>query len=150
MSQSIAKILVHVIFSTKERRPLILPDVREELHAYLVGIGKGIGSPTLQVNGTADHVHILLSMARTVSIAEIVEDLKKGSSKWIKTKSRDLRGFYWQNGYGAFSVSPSNVKRVRSYIATQEAHHRKMTFQDEYRKFLKKHEVEYDDRYVWD
>ena len=150
MAQSLAKVLIHIIFSTKERRPWIHAEVREELHAYLVGAAKAIGSPTLLVNTMPDHAHVLLSLSRTLSISEVVEELKKGSSKWIRTKAESLRDFYWQGGYGAFSVSPSNVEQVREYIASQEAHHRKMTFQDEFREFLKRHGVEFDERYVWD
>ena len=98
----------------------------------------------------ADHVHILCGMSRTHSLAKIVEEVKKGSSKWLKTKGPELAGFYWQAGYGAFSVSPSNIEEVRTYILQQEQHHRKMTFQEEYRQFLERHGVEFDERYVWD
>ena len=150
MAQSLAKVVVHVIFGTKERRPLITDQVREELHAYLVGIAKTVDSPTILVNSTIDHVHILLSLSRKYSIADVIEELKKGSSKWIKTKSPAFRDFYWQAGYGVFSVSESNITQVRDYIASQEAHHCKMTFQEEFREFLEKYKVAYDERYVWD
>jgi putative transposase len=150
MPQSLAPVTVHIIFSTKDRRPFITKSIREELHAYLAGTGKAIGTPTLIVGGTEDHAHILLILSRTLTIADTMEELKKSSSKWLKSKGEGLRDFYWQNGYGMFPVSASNLAQVRDYITNQERHHRKMTFQEEYRLFLAKHGVEFDERYVWD
>jgi len=151
MPQSLAKILVHVIFSTKHRYPFLADKhIRHEMHAYLGGVCKAFGCPVLIVGGVADHVHILCSLSRNYSVAKIVGEIKRNSSKWVKTKGRGLRQFAWQNGYGIFSVSQSHVDRVRNYIAHQEEHHRRRSFQDEYRAFLKKYEIEYDERCVWD
>ena len=150
MPQSLAPVTVHIIFSTKDCRPFMAKDVREKLHAYLVGAGKAIGTPALRVGGTEDHVHTLLTLSRTLTIADTMEEIKKSSSKWMKTKGETLRDSYWQNGYGKFPVSPSNLAQVLNYISNQERHHQKMTFQQEYRLFLKKHNVEFDERYVWD
>jgi putative transposase len=151
MPQSLAKVLVHIVFSTKQRYPFLADKrIRDEMHAYLGGTCNELGCPVLTVGGFADHVHILCVLSRNVSMAEFVGDMKRGSSKWIKTKGKLLTKFAWQNGYGAFSVGQSEVDRVKEYIARQEEHHRKKTFQDEYRWFLKECEVDYDERYVWD
>lgn len=150
MAQSLAKVLIHLIFSTKGRRGLISEDVRDELGAYLVGIFRNCASPALRVNCVEDHVHALFSLSRSHAVKTIVEEVKKGSSKWIKTKGPRFRGFYWQNGYGAFSVSPSNVASVIGYIDGQAEHHRTTTFQEEFRQFLQRHGIDYDERYVWD
>jgi REP element-mobilizing transposase RayT len=150
MSQSLAKLITHLTFSTKLRRQLIAPELRAELKSYLRGILKQLSSPAIEINSVADHVHVLFCLSRKRALADVVEQLKKGSSKWIKTKGKALAGFYWQAGYGAFSVSQSQVSVVRNYIVNQEKHHRKMTFQEEFRALLKKHDIEYDERYVWD
>ena len=150
MPQSLAKILVHIIFSTKGRTPVIAPEVRTELNAYVVGILRQLECPSILVNSVADHVHILCRLSRTLALAKAIEQVKKGSSKWIKTKAAALRNFHWQNGYGAFSVSQSSVDEVRRYIANQEEHHRRVTFEEEFRAFLDRHGVAYDERYVWD
>jgi len=151
MPQSLAKVLVHIVFSTKHRYPFLSDKtIREEMHAYLGGTCKALESPVLIVGGVADHVHILCALTRNHSIAKLVGEIKRNSSKWVKTKGKTLEKFAWQNGYGIFSVSQSQVERVRQYIAGQEEHHRKKTFQEEYRTFLKKYEVEHDERYIWD
>jgi REP element-mobilizing transposase RayT len=150
MAQSLARILVHLIFSTKDRAAVLAPGVRPELRAYFVGTLSRLECPCLEVGGVADHVHMAFVLHRTLSIADLVEEVKKGSSKWLKTRASALRNFHWQNGYGAFSVSPSNEARVRAYILNQERHHRKITFQDEFRTFLRRHGVAFDERYVWD
>ncbi|HLE33175.1 MAG TPA: IS200/IS605 family transposase [Bacteroidota bacterium] len=151
MPQSLARILVHFVFSTKYRHPFLAEkNIRNEMHAYLGGVCKGLGCPVLIVGGVADHVHILSLLTRTLSVADVMGEIKRESSKWIKSKGGMLTKFAWQNGYGAFSVGQSEVERVRAYIAGQEKHHRKRTFQDEYRAFLKEHGLEYDERYVWD
>ena len=150
MPQSLVRNIVHIIFSTKSRRPLIIPEVREALKAYLIGTLKNLDSPSIETNCVEDHVHILCWVSKNHALKKILEEVKKSSSKWIKTKGRGLNDFYWQAGYGAFSVSQSNVEAVREYISRQEEHHKKMTFQEELRQFLKRHHVEYDDRYVWD
>jgi REP element-mobilizing transposase RayT len=151
MPQSLAKVLVHIVFSTKNRSPFLSDkNVREEMHAYLGGTCNNLDCPVLTVGGVADHVHILCALSRNLPIAKVVGDMKRGSSKWIKTKGRMLTKFAWQNGYGVFSVGQSEVERVRQYIVGQEDHHRKKTFQDEYRSFLKEYGVNYDERYIWD
>jgi putative transposase len=148
MPQSLANILVHVIFSTKERQPLIDDTVRPQLHGYMAGIFKEIESPALIINSVADHVHILCALSKNLAACKLVEEVKKSSSKWMKTQGVPL--FSWQNGYGVFAVSQSNAATVRHYIESQEAHHRKAGFQEEFRRFLERHHVEYDERYVWD
>jgi putative transposase len=150
MSQSLVQNLVHLIFSTKHRTPFLGPAIHPEVNSYLAGILREWDSPAILAGSVADHVHILFSLSKNHALSKVVEEVKKGSSRWIKTKGKDFANFYWQNGYGAFSVSQSNVSAVQRYIATQEEHHRRVTFQDEFRAFLKKHGVEYEERYVWD
>ena len=151
MPQSLAKVLLHLVFSTKHRQPFLQsPSVRQSLHAYVVGIFANLDCPSLIVNSVEDHIHVLFRLSRTESIARVVEEVKKSSSAWIKTQDACLGGFYWQSGYAVFSVSQSSVPRVKRYIADQEEHHRKLSFQDELRVLLRKHEIEFDERYVWD
>ena len=150
MPQSLAAVYVHLVYSAKNREPLIRPEIEEELRCYHAGILRELDSPMLCSNGTADHVHILLRLGRKASIAELVEELKKSSSKWIKTKGPQYQNFYWQSGYGAFSIGQSGIANLKKYIANQKEHHRKKTFQDEFRAFLAKYEIPYDERYVWD
>ena len=151
MPQSLSRMLVHVVFSTKNRKRLITEKIEPELYAY---IGKVLidecESPALIIGGDKDHLHLLIVMSRTYSMAHIVEMIKKRSSKWIKTKGKEFRMFQWQTGYGAFSVSTSHTEIVKNYIANQKEHHRKNSYQDEFRSFLIKHDIEYDERYVWD
>jgi REP element-mobilizing transposase RayT len=151
MPQSLAQIYLHLVFSTKCRAAFLVdPAIRKELHAYLVGICRNLGSPSLLTGGTADHVHILCCFSRGTTVSDFVRELKRDSSKWIKTKGTDLAAFHWQDGYGVFSVSPSHVTPLRQYIADQEAHHHKESYQDEFRRLLRKYGVQYDERYVWD
>jgi len=149
MAQSLAKILVHLVFSTKDRYPYLIAEVRPELHAYAATVLKSSESPAITINSVADHIHVLCSLSRSRAICDLIEELKTSTSKWIKTKGGILEKFHWQNGYGAFSVSQSQVESVKTYIAAQEKHHRRMTFEEEFRSFLHKHEMEYDERYVW-
>jgi len=150
MGQSLAKNIIHLIFSTKDRRSFLNDEVRESLHAYLAGIFKEQNSPYLAINSVADHVHILFSLNKNAALAEVIMQIKKGSSRWIKTLGPRHADFAWQNGYGAFSVSQSSIANVRGYIANQAGHHRKVTFQEELRAFLKRHQVAYDERYLWE
>ena len=150
MPQSLAKILIHLVFSTKNRHPLLGYEIRDELHRYAAGVLQEWHSPAILINSVADHVHILYSHSKNHSPALIVENVKTATSKWLKTKGESYRDFHWQNGYGDFSVSQSNVSAVVRYIEEQQEHHRKITFQEEYRRFLERHEVQYDERYVWD
>jgi putative transposase len=148
MSQSLARNVVHLIFSTKNREPFILPTVRDDLFNYLGATLKGINCPPIRVGGVADHVHLLFVLSKTITLAKAVEEVKKESSKWAKGKVHPK--FYWQTGYGAFSVSPSQEDTVARYIENQERNHRKRTFQDEFREFLRTHRIEWDEKYVWD
>jgi REP element-mobilizing transposase RayT len=151
MPHSIAQIYLHVVFSTKGRAPSFHDrELREKTHAYLAGACRKLHCPPLIVGGVEDHVHILCRFGKVGSIPVLIRELKRESSKWVKEQSPDLRAFYWQAGYGAFSISPGHVKILKAYIANQEEHHKTKTFQDEYRRLLKKYEVEYDERYVWD
>jgi REP element-mobilizing transposase RayT len=150
MPQSLSQLYVHLVFSTKHREPLLSSPVRERLHAYLATVLKNQDSPALKVGGTSDHVHALFRLSKNWSLAKIVEEIKTSSSKWLKTQGRALANFHWQSGYGGFSVSPAELEQVVDYITRQEEHHRVMSFQEEYRKFLKSHGIEYDEDYVWD
>ncbi len=151
MPQSLARVVLHVVFSTKNREPFLKDDdVRKRLHAYMAGVLQGIGCEPVLIGGVEDHVHVLCNLSRTVTTAQLVEEAKKSPSKWVKEQGPQYREFFWQSGYGAFSVSQSNVEKVRAYIATQEEHHRKVSFQDEFRALCRKHGVEIDERYAWD
>ena len=150
MPQSLSSVLVHLVFSTKNREPWIRLPVESELFAYGTTVLKNAGCPPLAMNGTADHVHVLFDLSRVKSIAEVVEELKTSTSKWIKTKGPDFRGFHWQAGYGAFSVSQSSVEQVIDYIRQQKEHHSGRTFPDELRALMRKHGISFDERYVWD
>jgi putative transposase len=150
MAQSLARIYIHLIFSTKNRERFITDDVRSPLHAYLATVLENLHCPAILINSVEDHTHILFELHRTITISQAVEDVKTASSKWIKTQGPKGTAFAWQKGYGAFSVSASNLPAVRDYIADQQEHHRVKTFQEEYRAFLEKHGVAYDERWVWD
>jgi REP element-mobilizing transposase RayT len=150
MPQSLAKILIHLVYSTKNRVPIIGDDIRDDLHRYTATVLHEWHSPAILINSMEDHIHILYSHSKNHSPAKIVEEVKKATSKWLKTQGQAYEDFYWQNGYGDFSVSQSNVPVVTNYIANQREHHRRTTFQDEYREFLRRHEIEFDERYVWD
>ncbi|HSK12981.1 MAG TPA: IS200/IS605 family transposase [Phnomibacter sp.] len=149
MGQSLVKNYLHIVFSTKHRQPLIHPPVEAELHAYLGGICNKLGCTAIKVGGYTDHIHILCMLSKKMTLAKLLEELKSHSSKWIKSKGPGYENFYWQDGYGAFSVNPSDIDRVIAYIERQHEHHSKKTFKDEYRAFLKKYQVEYDEQYVW-
>jgi REP element-mobilizing transposase RayT len=149
--QSLANILVHTVFSNKDRRPFLRDKpLRDELHKYLGGILTNLECQPIIVGGVEDHVHLLCALSRTCDAAAMVKEVKRGSSLWLKTKSPDLADFAWQNGYGIFSIGFSQIESVREYIAGQEEHHRKVSFQDEFRQLLRRYEIEFDERYVWD
>ena|ERR1041384_3620088 len=150
MSQSLVKILVHIVFSTKNRADLIKPEIENDLYGYMHGIVENNSSKLIIANGTTDHVHLLVSLGKKIDVGELVGDIKRDSSSWIKKKGVQFRNFYWQRGYGAFSIGQSQVRDVMRYIAGQKEHHAKQDFKDEFRTLLKKYEVEYDERYVWD
>jgi len=151
MPQSLSAVYIHLVFSTKERRPFLRNQaVRESLHAQLGSISKVLECPSLLVGGVEDHVHLLCRFSRTITQAEWVKELKPVSNGWLKEQGREFADFEWQGGYADFSVSQSNLDQEKEYIATQEVHHRKMTFQDELRMLLRRHEIEFDEHYVWD
>lgn len=150
MPQSLSQLYVHLIFSTKHREPMLLAPVRTELHAYLAAVLNNQECPALRVGGMSDHVHALFRLSKNLSLAKIVEELKTNSSKWVKTQGRALANFHWQGGYGAFSVSSSDLEEVVEYIAHQESHHRVVSFQEEFRRLMDAHGIAYDERYVWD
>jgi REP element-mobilizing transposase RayT len=139
----------HCVFSTKERRPFIIPELRERLWPFLGGIARQNKMKAIVIGGVADHVHILLSLSATMNISTAMQLIKGGSSKWIHETFPNQRLFAWQEEYGAFSVSVSQLPKTIEYIGGQETHHRKITFQEEFLALLKKHRVEYDERYLW-
>ncbi len=150
MSQSLTNILIHIIFSTKDRQPLINQCVEGQLHAYMAAVFKECDSPALIIGGTETHVHILCSLSKKNSLSKVLEDVKKSSSKWIKTIGPDYGKFYWQNGYGAFSIGFSAKTAAINYIKNQKEHHKNKTFQEEFLEFLNTYQVNYDERYLWD
>ena len=149
MSHSYACLLLHAVFSTKDRVPLLVADCRERLYPYLGGIARELGAKALGIGGTADHVHLLLSFPPTLGVADALRTLKANSSRWVHETWPERRSFAWQTGYGAFSVSESSRAAVTRYIHQQEHHHRRLTFQEEFIALLKKHHIPYDERYIW-
>jgi len=150
MPQSLDKVLLHLIFSVKDRCPCLNASIRPTLHADLASVARKAGCECPRVGGVADHVHLAVQLSRTITIAALVEELKTSSSIWLKTQAQELSNFAWQRGYGVFSAGPSDLDALRNYIDNQEEHHTTRTFQDEYLAFLKKYGVAYDERYVWD
>jgi len=151
MPQSLSAVYIHLVFSTKERRPFLRDrETREALHAYLGGISKTLDCPPITVGGMEDHVHVLARFGRKITQAEWIKELKRVAHLWLTEQSQAYADFQWQGGYADFSVSPSNLERVKEYITNQEAHHRKLSFQDEIRALLRKHNIGWDERYVWD
>lgn len=149
MAQTLVSLMVHVIFSTKNREPFITPEIEPELFAYVGGILKNHDSRLLDAGGTADHIHLLVSQSKNVSLSSLMKDVKKDSSSWIKTKGSGLRSFRWQDGYGAFSIGKSDIPELKKYIASQKEHHRKRTFKEELISFLEEEGIAYDERYLW-
>ena len=151
MPQSLANVLLHIIFSTKHRQPFLKKaEDRDAMTGYLVGTLQNIKCPSLIVGVVSDHVHILCNLSRTLSIAQLIEEIKTSSSAWIKNQGPHLEEFHWQNGYGAFSVSQSNAPEVKRYIENQEEHHHGCGYKAVLLELLKKHEIDYDERYLWD
>ena len=156
MPQSLSRIALHLTFSTKDRvRALAYPELRTNLEGYIVGALNNLGCPSISTRAVIEHVHILFALSRTETLSNVVQMVKQESSKWIKRQMPDCKDpylvkFRWQKGYGAFSVSESMIPRVKEYIENQEEHHKRMTFQEEYLRLLEKHDVAYDERYVWD
>ncbi len=150
MAHSLSKIILHVVFSTKDRENLIRESIRPRFHAYLTQIGRNMGCEVYIVGGVADHLHLAVDFPRTVAVADFLKKIKGSSSKWIKKQGAEHQQFAWQVGYGAFSVSASHKAKLIKYIANQEVHHRKESFQDEFRKLIKKYGIDVDETYLWD
>jgi len=149
MAQTLTRLLVHVIFSTRARTNLIAPAIEPELYPYLGAICRTNESPLLSVGGTENHVHLLVSLSKNLALKDLIMTVKKDSSRWIKTRGPGFRRFHWQDGYGAFSIGESQVQAVKDYIARQKQRHRCITFEDEFVAFLEKYNVPYDLRYIW-
>jgi putative transposase len=149
MPQSFASLHCHIVFSTKHRQPVIQSELQSRLFDYIGGILRNHSSSLIAAGGMPDHVHLLVSMGRTLSVADAVRIIKSNSSSWIHEELH-LPDFQWQTGYGAFAVSYSNIDAVKAYFANQESHHRAQSFQDEFRELLRRHELKWDERYVWD
>jgi putative transposase len=150
MPQSLSRVLIHMAFSTNDRVPFLTEPIRKELFPYFVGVLEKHNCQPIQIGGVEDHVHLLFALSRTLTIAQSVEHLKSGSSKWIKGKWSDAASFAWQQGYGSFSVGPRDIDGVVVYIRNQVEHHRKFTFKEEFREMLRENRTEWDERYVWD
>jgi REP element-mobilizing transposase RayT len=149
MAQTLISLLVHIIFSTRNRESLITPEIEPELFAYIGGILKNHESRLLDAGGTSDHVHLLISQSKNIALSSLMKDVKKDSSSWIKTKDRRFRNFHWQDGYGAFTIRQTDIPALNKYIAGQKEHHRKRTFQEELIAFLDEYGMKYDQRYLW-
>jgi REP element-mobilizing transposase RayT len=150
MPQSLSYVLLHVIFSTKERQLFLKPEIRPAVHGYLATVARNLGCEAYRVGGVSDHVHLAIRLSRTITIADLVKELKTSSSQSIKAQWPVLANFSWQRGYGVFSVAPRDKNPLCKYIDDQETHHEKISFEDEFRKFLNQYGVEFDEAYVWD
>lgn len=150
MPQSLAKIYIHLVFSTKNRERILADDIRPDLHDYMGGTMKGLDCMPLEINSEPDHAHLLFILSRKMALSDVVGGLKKSATDWLRTKAARYQAFFWQAGYGAFSVSQSSVEDVRKYIQNQREHHTTRTFQDEFRALLAKYQIDHDERYVWD
>ncbi len=150
MVQSYANLHVHLIFTTKDRAPYLTDAIRTPLHGYLATVLQNLDCVPVLINSVEDHAHLLFNLGRTVAVSQAVKDVKSSSSKWLKSQGAPFSDFAWQAGYGAFAVSESNVESVRQYIANQREHHRKISFQEEFREFLRRHRIELDERFGWD
>jgi len=150
MPQSLSQVYLHIVFSTKHRKNLIDKEIEQRLNEYLGGICKGLDCPAIQVGSHKNHVHISCRLSRKISQMDLMEELKKRSSSWIKTVDKKYNNFYWQNGYGIFSVSAGILPKVIDYIKNQEFHHKAKSFKEEFLEFLEEYDVDYDERYLWD
>ena len=148
MSQSLSKVNLHCVFTTKYGLPTITDYVRNDLHAYIIGTLSNIGSYVHEIYANPDHIHVLCTLPRTITISKLISNIKTPSSKWLKAKG--INNFAWQDGYGVFSVSQSKISVVKNYIINQQIHHKTISFKDEFRKLLNEYEVEFDERYIWD
>jgi REP element-mobilizing transposase RayT len=150
MPQSLTKLYAHLIFSTKNRQSFLDEEIRPRVHGYLATIVRDLGSPWVVVGGVADHVHILFDLGKTRAPVEFVEQTKRESSKFIKTLGAKYKRFYWQRGYGMFSVGPAQRDEVEEYVRNQQEHHQARSFQEEFRAYLDRYGIRYDEQYVWD
>ncbi len=150
MPQSLTRLYAHLVFSTKNRFPFFRGEIQNQVHAYLANSVRGVGSPYVVVGGVSDHVHILFDLGKTHSPAKFVENVKRESSKFVKTLDAKYGRFHWQRGYGMFSVSPTLIDEAERYVRGQEEHHRVRTFQEEFRALLDRYRIPYDERYIWD
>jgi len=150
MAQSLSKLLLHLVFSTKHRKPTIPQDLVGDLHAYLAGACRKLGCEAYRVGGTSDHVHIACTLPRTLTVSKLLEEIKKTSSAWFKSKDQRCREFSWQAGYGAFSLGQSQLTALVEYIDRQAEHHQTKSFSDELIELLRRYEVDYNERYLWD
>mgnify|MGYP006307689323 CR=1 FL=1 len=150
MAQSFSQIFVHAVFSTKKRYPFIKAEIESELFAYMGDSIKRLKGIPILINGIANHVHVFSTLPKLITVPKLIEELKRNSSRWIKSKGVSYQRFAWQNGYGAFSVSESQLRIVLQYIQRQKEHHKKRSFQEEFIEILEKHNIEYDPKYIWD
>ncbi len=150
MSQSLTQLYVHLVFSTKHRKHFINEKIASDLYSYIGGTLSLLGCQPLKIGGMEEHIHILCCLSKNITIIKLLQEIKQSSSKWLKTKSDEFRNFYWQDGYGAFTVSPANVANLIAYIGNQRDHHHKKSFKEEYIEFLEGNDIQYDLRYVWD
>ncbi len=149
MASTFTSILLHIVFSTKDRANLIAPAIESKLHHYIGGIVSNLDCRLLEIGGTANHVHLLVSMAKSITVVALLEVVKKESSKWVKTQGSQFGCFYWQEGYGAFSIGQSGVEGLRSYVTNQKVHHEAVSFEEELLALLKKYNIPFDERYIW-
>ena len=150
MAQTLVSLLVHIIFSTKKRANFITPEIESELYAYIGGTLRNFESPSLAINGTSNHIHLLIALSKNLALSPLIREIKKSSSKWIKSKGPAFHRFGWQDGYGAFSIGQSAVADLIRYIAKQKEKHKRKSFETEFVEFLRKYHVNYDERYIWD
>ena len=150
MPQSLSQVILHIVFSTKDRCRYLDDAICDRAYAFLATLCRDRGCDAYRVGGIDDHVHIICRLSRTITISKLIEDVKRESSKWMKTLGADYTDFHWQRGYGAFSLSRSHLDQAIAYVANQAEHHREMSFQDEFRELLRRYGVEFDEKYVWD
>ena len=150
MSQSLVKNHLHIVFGTKNKECNIVPEIETELYKYIAGIGRKLACPAQIINGHKNHVHVLCLLSQNIALSKLIQRLKGSSSRWIKQRFQNFDHFYWQNGYGAFSVSPHEIDKVVKYIKNQKQHHLKTSYENEYLHFLKKNKIEFDENYIWD
>jgi REP element-mobilizing transposase RayT len=150
MPQSLTRNLIHLVFSTKNRQPILTEPIRDPLCAYASAVLRDLDSHVIAINAWRDHVHILFELSKNHSLSQVVMEVKRATSKWIKTQGAEFAGFHWQSGYGAFSIGQSGVDEVKTYIANQAKHHRVKSYEEEFRSILKRYQVDFDERYVWD